>query len=62
MNMLNAKRYTRGIHLAERNQSVKLNSCLHIDISTDKVYTSTTSCFSINKLWFHVLLKSVTMI
>ncbi len=36
MNMLNAKRYTRGIHLAERNLSVKLNSCLHIDVSTDK--------------------------
>lgn len=59
MNMLNAKRYTRGIDLAERNLSVKLNSCLHIDVSTDKStvqFKSSTRGFSIKKSRFHVLL------
>lgn len=52
MNMVKAKRYTRGIHLAERYLSVKLNSCLHIDVSTDKFtvwFKSSTSCFPLKR-------------
>lgn len=45
MNMLNTKRYTRDIHLAECNMSVKFNSYLHIDVSTDKVYSTVQGQF-----------------
>lgn len=59
MNMPNAKRYTGDIRLAERSPSVKLNPCLHIDVSTDKCavqFKSSTRCFSIKESGIHVRL------